>query len=238
MSRTFEPDVIEALLNRGVSSPRAVSNVLGQLAAESGRLNAVERLNYTPERAFAVFGTAYFPGGIEDARATLAQGEEAFANRVYGGRMGNAPDEGYRYRGRGAVQLTGRDNYAAASRGLGVDFVGNPDLAADPRYSAQIAAWFLTDRAKLSERQMEDLGQLSAAIGFRPSTGSTAKRSRLAQRYLMDIEQGRLPIQPLSAVGPTTEVASGAPAPFAPAPSKRSRSCWDRLRKAFLQARR
>jgi putative chitinase len=70
---------------------------------------------------------------------------EKIANRVYGGRMGNGPEEtgeGWLYRGRGLKQLTGKENYERCGSGLGVDLVGNPDWLLDPKYAALSAGWF------------------------------------------------------------------------------------------------
>jgi putative chitinase len=67
------------------------------------------------------------------------------ANMVYASRMGNRDEssgDGYRFRGRGCIQLTGHDNYYHAGKALGVDFVANPDLVATPQYAALTAGWF------------------------------------------------------------------------------------------------
>jgi putative chitinase len=68
---------------------------------------------------------------------------------MYGGRMGNAPDEGYKYRGRGYIQLTGKKNYEAAGHALGLDLVGNPDLASNPSVAMKIALQWWKDRPAL-----------------------------------------------------------------------------------------
>ena len=67
------------------------------------------------------------------------------ANRAYANRMGNgdeASGDGYKYRGRGPMQTTGRDNYRATGKGIGLDLVANPDLLLDPVNGARAAAWF------------------------------------------------------------------------------------------------
>jgi putative chitinase len=76
---------------------------------------------------------------------TYANNPEKLANYIYGGRMGNedvASGDGYRYRGRGCIQMTGRDNYVTASHALGADFVSSPELVALPRYAALTAGWY------------------------------------------------------------------------------------------------
>ena len=70
---------------------------------------------------------------------------KAIANKVYSSRMGNrdeASGDGYRFRGRGCIQLTGHDNYYHAGKALGLDFVMQPDLVATPKYAALTAGWF------------------------------------------------------------------------------------------------
>jgi predicted chitinase len=105
---------------------------------ESGGFKAKEEnLNYSAKRLQEVFPKYYKTP--EDARGD-AGNPEAIANKVYGGRMGNTEaGDGYKYRGRGNLQLTGKDQYAEMGKKLGVDLVNNPDLAMDPKYSAQIA---------------------------------------------------------------------------------------------------
>jgi len=126
----------------GITSPRKLANFMGQMHHESGGFRRMEEnLNYSPERLMSVFKGKF--KSINDARAVAAGGPRAIAERIYGGRMGNAAaGDGYKYRGRGFIQLTGKDNYAAASKALGIDLVNNPDMAADPAVAAKIAAWY------------------------------------------------------------------------------------------------
>jgi putative chitinase len=109
-----------------------LDDFLGQVLHECNFLERLEEgLNYsTPGRLMAVWPSR-FPS-LESERPYL-RNPEALANKVYGGRMGNVePGDGWKYRGRGPIQLTGRDNYAATGAAIGVDLVGNPGLMTTP----------------------------------------------------------------------------------------------------------
>jgi putative chitinase len=138
----------DAFTGYGVNTLPRLRAFLAIVGIETGQLRAVtENLNYSADGLRKTFGK-YFP--TAELANLYARQPEKIANRVYGGRMGNGQEssgEGWKYRGRGLIQLTGKDNYAAASNGMyalpmGVDFVDEPDLIATPEYAAQSAAWF------------------------------------------------------------------------------------------------
>lgn len=127
-----------------ISTPVRIAAFVSQCAHESaGFTRLEENLFYTtPERIRAMWPTRV--STLADA-ATLCRNPRALANRVYAGRMGNGtPDsgDGWRFRGRGLFQLTGRNNYTDAARELVRPYVGNPDLVADPSDACLTAAWF------------------------------------------------------------------------------------------------
>lgn len=113
---------------------------LANLAHESQQLTRwEENLHYSAGRLLQVFPKYFTPAS---ARAA-AHNPERIASIVYGGRMGNhEPGDGWAYRGRGPIGLTGRDNYRRFGDLLGVDLEGNPDLAARHEYGFRIAALF------------------------------------------------------------------------------------------------
>lgn len=131
---------IKTSLENGVSSSD-IAVMLGQLDHESGGFKSLkENLNYSSaDRIREMFGKSL--NGV-DPRA-LVNNPEALANVVYGHKNGNkGGSDGWNYRGRGLVQLTGRGNYEQASKAIGIDLVNNPDLAADPEVAAKVAAWW------------------------------------------------------------------------------------------------
>ena len=114
---------------------------LGQLLHESGGFKFLrENLNYSAKGLMATWPSR-FPD--MDTAERYERQPEKIAGKVYVGRMGNStPEEAAKYIGRGLIQLTGKDNYKAASEALGVDFIDNPQLLEEPRYAALSAGWF------------------------------------------------------------------------------------------------
>ena len=128
-----------------ITTPARVAGFVAQCQHESADFTALqENLNYSAKGLRSIFGK-YFP---DDAIANqYAKKAEMIANRVYGGRMGNGPEasgDGYKFRGRGVLQLTGRANYTQCSRDLfGDDTLANdPDLVRTPEYAIITACWF------------------------------------------------------------------------------------------------
>lgn len=126
----------------GISNSNRLAHFLSQVAHESGNFKLVnENLNYSSNGLMAIF-KKYFP--TEALAIAYQRKPEKIANKVYGSRMGNgdeASGEGYKFRGRGYIQLTGKDNYKAFSDFIGEDCVANPDLVAT-KYPLTSAAFF------------------------------------------------------------------------------------------------
>lgn len=125
----------------GVDTPLRVVHFLAQLDAESGMVPRSENLNYSVETMLKVF-----PKYFTQATAKNYVGKpQAIANRVYSNRMGNGNEssgEGWKYRGRGFIQLTGKDNYKKLTEYTGVDYVKNPDLLLTEADSIISALWY------------------------------------------------------------------------------------------------
>lgn len=141
--------LIQEAIKAGITDPTELAMLLGQVAEESGSFaHLIENLNYRPEVARRIWPNR-FPS-LDFAKQILAQGPVAFADFIYNGRMGNtANGDGYKYRGRGLMQLTGKANYMAFARDTGIDVVDNPDLVAtDPRVAALSAIHYWKTRVK------------------------------------------------------------------------------------------
>lgn len=130
-----------------ISTPARQAAFIGQCAHESGNFKTLEEnLNYKPEALMRVWPSR-FP--TLEVAMKYAHNQEAIANKVYGGRMGNGVEEsgdGWKYHGRGLIQLTGKENYANCGTGIGVDLLATPGLLAQPEYAALSAGWFFNKK--------------------------------------------------------------------------------------------
>jgi putative chitinase len=128
----------------GINTKERVNMFLAQCGHESaGFSRFTEGLNYSAKGLRATF-PKYFP---DDATAVkYARQKEKIANKVYANRMGNSPEssgDGWKYRGRGMIMITGKDNYIAFSKDMNIDAVNNPDLLAiDLSVAIKSAIWF------------------------------------------------------------------------------------------------
>ena len=126
----------------GITTPLRLAHFLAQCGHESGGFKAVqENLNYGAKGLRGIFAK-YFPTGSKALE--YERNPEKIANLVYGNRMGNGAEttgEGYKFRGRGYIQLTGKDNYSRFDKTVDEDIVSNPDLVAT-KYPLASAAFF------------------------------------------------------------------------------------------------
>ena len=148
-----------------INTPQRIAAFLAQTSHESGGYTMLsENLNYRaatlaacwPNR-FAVMGPDKKPKKDEKGKLiptavanSIAGKPELIANLVYSSRMGNGPAEsgdGWKYRGRGLKQLTGKDNYTRCGNALGVDLVTSPDSLCEPVLAARSAGWFWRSNA-------------------------------------------------------------------------------------------
>jgi putative chitinase len=148
----------QAMARFDITSPVRQAAFIAQLGHESAHLTKLsESLYYKdPERVAQLFKYGFdlnHNGRVEPAEIEFAKGylrnSEKLANRVYGSRYGNGPDasgDGYRYRARGAIGITFRDNYRLCGQALGLPLLDKPELLEQPEYAALSAAWYWWDR--------------------------------------------------------------------------------------------
>ena len=153
-----------------------LDDFLGQILHESGLLTTfTENLNYSAERLRVVW-PGRFPT-LADARP-YAHNPEALANRVYGGRLGNTdPGDGWRYRGRSPIQLTGKDNYARVGELMGQDLVTMPELLEQPRFALEACIHWWEDR--IPDSMIGDVTKISTRVNG--ALLGLADRERLTQ---------------------------------------------------------
>jgi putative chitinase len=170
-----------------VTTAQRLCHFLGQVYVETAGFTAMEEnLNYRdPERLDAIFSAVH---GVDDAKALIARGPEAIANRVYANRLGNgneASGDGWRYRGSGYKQLTGRSNYRSIGALIGMDLEGQPKLARDPAGAAQVAFAFWDARGCSPLADVGDIDEITERVNGPAKLGLTERRD--ATMRAMDI---------------------------------------------------
>ena len=144
--RGYIPDIVLEQLKYvmpkfNINNILRISHFLAQCAHESGNFRVVvENLNYSEDGLKKIF-PKYFPGNLA---SSYARNPEKIGSRVYGNRMGNGDEltkEGFKFRGRGYIQLTGKNNYIGFSKFIGEDTVLNPDIVST-KYPLASAAYF------------------------------------------------------------------------------------------------
>lgn len=155
-------EIFGVLLNKtmeqyDIHTPQRIAAFIAQVGHESGYLKYIkENLNYSSSGLLTNF-SKYFSA---DEAVEYARNAEKIANRVYANRMGNgdeASGDGWRYRGRGLIQITGRDNYARCGAGLGMDLIEEPTYLETPVGAVASAGWFW-DSHKLND--LADAGDI------------------------------------------------------------------------------
>lgn len=188
MATERELQLLRTAARAGISDRTELANFMAQVGHESGGLSRLEesfRYTRSAEQVSGKVRSALREGrpALEAARLdALAGRPEALAELMYGGRMGNTEaGDGYRYRGRGYIQLTGRETYRRAGEALGIDLERSPDLAADPENAARIALWYWQTRVPVAAR--DDVRAAGAAINGSDPPNGLADREQRFQRW-------------------------------------------------------
>ena len=159
-----------------ISTSKREAAFIGQCSVESANFTHLqENLNYSAQRLTQVWPSR-FPN-ISMAQP-YANNPEKLANFVYAGRMGNLQDgDGWKFHGRGLIQLTGRENYANCGSSIGVDIIDNPDLLLTPKYAALSAGWFWNKHGLNLLADAQEYGTMTRRI----NGGTTALDERIAK---------------------------------------------------------
>jgi len=147
-------------------NPRRFSHFMAQLAHESAHFTRLEEnLNYSTQGLMAIFRSKFRDA---DEAASYARQPERIANRVYANRIGNgdeASGDGWRFRGRGFIQLTGRANYRSIGSRLGLNLEDDPDIvASDPVIALQVAANYWDSRGLNAVADQDDVYEVTRLI--------------------------------------------------------------------------
>jgi len=198
--------VLSALVAAGYSKS-AQANMMANVEKESNFKPRSEEVP-KPEKIFSMFGPPGVKGGqpengkntvrfktLQDAQDLVAAGPEAYFNKVYDGRkdLGNTtPGDGYKYRGRGFIQITGRDMYNRVGKLIGEDLIGNPDLANTPEVAAKIIPAFF--QLKLKEKKLnveayDNIDTVNKVVGSADEK-SREQRKSLAAIYANELNTG------------------------------------------------
>lgn len=148
----------------GLTTPLRIAHFMAQVHHESNLKPVQENLNYSAQGLNNVFGKYFI--SKETAKSYERQ-PQRIANRVYANRMGNgseASGEGWKYRGRGFIQLTGKDNYELLSKDTGIDFVNNPDLLLDEVDAMVSALWFWDKNGLNKYADKDDINGITKRI--------------------------------------------------------------------------
>lgn len=181
-NKLFEelPSVIEKF---GLNTPTKLAHFLGQCSAETGFRSTEENLNYSAKALFQKFRKSV----KTQAKANYLAGKpQEIANVIYANRIGNgnyASGDGWRYRGRGYIQLTGKANYQKFSEFIGEDVVSNPDLVAT-KYPLTVSAWYFMSRVKSrASLPVNSSGVSKVTDSVKGSSSGYRGRLLLTQKY-------------------------------------------------------
>lgn len=218
--------LIQAMLRYGITSDKRIAYFLANVAEETGQLQArEENLRYSGDRLIAVF-PSLFGHAQEKAYSLAQQGPEAIANYIYsdavrppGYRMGNnMPGDGWKYRGRGPMQLTGKANYQQFFKNVNLPASSDPDLLLQPEYGALSAAEFWS---RAGCNATADAGDFYSTV-VKVNGGTIGMPTR--QAYLKRFQEAMSHPDPavqsqglLSRPEPAQEVIGPAPAEFSKA---------------------
>lgn len=149
------PQIDKVMREYGITAPLDQAMFIAQIGHESlDFTRVVENLNYSADRLLATFGKYFDAESAQEYGRTSEHpaNQQAIANIVYANRMGNGypgSNDGWNYRGRGLIQITGHDNYRDCGTGIGADLLTSPQLLENDKDAALSAAWFYVSKGCL-----------------------------------------------------------------------------------------
>ena len=185
-------DVWTAVLNEtmerfAINTPARQAGFLAQVGHESAKLSVlVENLNYSADGLLATYPRHF----NQDQATAYARQPEKIANRVYAARLGNgdeASGDGWRFRGRGLIQVTGRSNYQSCGHDLELDLEADPDLLQQPTYAALSAGWFWNKHNLNALADAKDVLGITKCING--GTNGLDDRQKLYARAMSTLDQ-------------------------------------------------
>ncbi|HEV7775866.1 MAG TPA: XVIPCD domain-containing protein [Luteibacter sp.] len=189
--------LMEQATAAGIKDHKELANFMGQMQVESGGYSHMsENLNYSGARLLEVFPGRNGMSTLADADKVAKGGAEAVANEIYGGKWGKLnlgntePGDGWKYHGRGYVQLTGRANYESVGKELGLDLVGHPELAENREIAAKIAIHYWESRVVPHQHQENVTG---ACHDINGGEKGLADRKTAAASWQRKLDHGYTP---------------------------------------------
>ncbi len=222
--------LVDILPKYGITTPRRVAHFVSQCGHESGDFNTLEEnLNYSEKSLTAVFGR-YFGPGKRNA-AEYARNPEKIANYVYmdefrKSKMGNVKEgDGWRFRGRGLKQLTGRDNYTRFGKSVGMTAEEAAEYVATPKGAVESACWFWDANKLNTIADTDDVVKMTKVING-GDIGLADRQSRY--KRAMEVLGGKVDLK----AAPVAESSSDAP----PTLRKGSKGEWVKKMQKVLGA--
>lgn len=188
------------LSNKGINTPLRLAHFMAQIEHESGLKPISENLNYSKNGLLKTFPKYFTKDTVKidpktkkevfilGTASTFARKAVRIANRVYANRMGNgleASGDGYKYRGRGFIQLTGKSNYQSFKNDSGIDVINNPDLLLEEANAMICAIWFWNNKGLNIWADQDDISSVTKKING--GINGLEDRKRLLNKYKSEL---------------------------------------------------
>jgi predicted chitinase len=202
--------LLQEMANEGITDYKEQAMIMAQMDHESGGFTQTkENLHYKSADRLMSLSKSARSHGKPAVEAAIAQGDDAVAELMYGGRMGNTQKgDAAKYRGRGLVQLTGKDNYSAASKDLGIDLVNHPELAEIPEVAAKIVLWYWKKNNIGKAAKQGDVKGVTHKING--GEIGLEDRNKKFEKYLLAAKSGEFntPVQAIASKEPPAVIAA------------------------------